>query len=164
MLESEKKFAFKKSRFELRYCKKTTIFANWVLLRNAWFWNIIFTYVRIWTEAFEMIGFCKRKLKTGKILKKSLQPKKDVLNYVTLWKRQILHDSRFFEKHDFKLGILRWKWIWKKHFITCQNLESSLRSRNHVMNNVTSWKHCFLQFPCLFETHDYGIIFYSASD
>ena len=46
--------------------------------------------------------------------KKTLNSKNPVLNHVVPWKEHILHVSFFFEKHDFKLKILRRIRFWNK--------------------------------------------------
>ena len=56
----------------------------------------------------KLFRFWNKKNKTCQKLKKNLRSKKHVFNYVTPWKRSVLHFRCPLEKHDFELEILQW--------------------------------------------------------
>ena len=47
--------------------------------------------------------------------------------------------------------------LWIKKFKTCENLKKSLNWKSHVMHHVIPRKRRFLNFPCIFEKHDFEL-------
>ena len=77
--------------------------------------------------------------------------KKIKFSYTFLQKTTCFAFLCLFEEHEFKLTNIRRVRFRNKLLNGCQSLKKTLHSKNQVTKNVNPWKHCFMQFSCLFE-------------